>query len=110
MLFQARKDYQKVGLTVSDIDLQINKIFSLPVSLVIFSILSSIMMLNIKLNKSISFTLIFGILLSVIIYYIYYFFGLLGSNNKLPILIAIWMPNLILFLSCLIGIVNINEK
>tara|TARA_B100001996_G_scaffold358246_1_gene322682 strand:+ start:141 stop:275 length:135 start_codon:yes stop_codon:yes gene_type:complete len=43
-------------------------------------------------------------------YYIYYFFGLLGANNKLPILIAIWLPNLILFLSCMVGIVNINEK
>tara|TARA_B100001741_G_C16504514_1_gene576429 strand:- start:1157 stop:1360 length:204 start_codon:yes stop_codon:yes gene_type:complete len=67
-------------------------------------------MLNIRHKNSKTFVLISGILLSVIIYYIYYFFGLLGSNNKLPILVAIWMPNLILFLSCLIGIVNINEK
>jgi len=48
--------------------------------------------------------------LSVIIYYIYYFFGLLGTNNKVPITVAVWTPNLILFLTCLVGIVNINEK
>ena len=31
-------------------------------------------------------------------------------NNKIPVILAIWLPNLIVFLSCLIGIVNINEK
>ena len=34
----------------------------------------------------------------------------MGSNNKIPTILAVWLPNLILFLSCLIGIVNINEK
>jgi len=109
-LYKQRKDFINVGLTVSDIDIKINQIFSVPISLIIFTILSSILMLNIRHKNSKTFVLISGILLSVIIYYIYYFFGLLGSNNKLPILVAIWMPNLILFLSCLIGIVNINEK
>ncbi len=109
-LFSQRKDFIKVGLTVSDIDIKINQIFSVPISLIIFTILSSILMLNIRHKNSKTFVLISGILLSVIIYYIYYFFGLLGSNNKLPIIAAIWMPNLILFLSCLIGIVNINDK
>ena len=109
-LYNQRKDFMNVGLTVSDIDIKINQIFSVPISLIIFTILSSILMLNIRHKNSKTFVLISGILLSVIIYYIYYFFGLLGSNNKLPILVAIWMPNLILFLSCLIGIVNINEK
>ena len=91
-------------------DLYLNKIYSLPISLIIFSLLSSILMLNIKLKKSTTFILISGIMLSVVIYYIYYFFGLLGSNNKIPILLAIWLPNLVLFLGCMIGIININEK
>ncbi len=109
-LVKQKKDFQSVGLNVSDINLYLNKIISLPVSLVIFSILSSILMFSIKQKQSKTFILIFGVLLSVIIYYLYYFFGLLGSNNKIPIYAAIWFPNLILFLSCLIGIVNINEK
>ena len=109
-LYKQKKDFKSVGLNVSDIDIHLNKIFALPVSLVILSLLSSILMLNIKIKQSTTRTLIFGILLSVIIYYIYYFFGLLGSNNKIPIILAIWLPNLLLFLSCLIGIVNINEK
>ena len=109
-LYQQRKDYESVGLNTLEVDIYLNKIFSIPISLIIFAILSSILMLNVKQKKSKSFILILGILLSVTIYYIYYFFGLLGANNKIPILLAIWLPNLILFLSCMIGLVNINEK
>ena len=109
-LLKQKKDFQGVGLNVLDIDIYLNKIISLPVSLVIFSLLSSILMLNIKFKKSKTKKIIVGILLSVVIYYVYYFFGLLGSNNKIPVILAIWLPNLIVFLSCLVGVVNINEK
>ena len=34
----------------------------------------------------------------------------MGLNNKVPAVVAVWLPNLILILSCLIGIANINEK
>ncbi len=109
-LFEQKKDFESVGMAVLDINMHINKIFSIPVSLVIFSIISSLLMFNINFKKSKTLILIVGILLSVIIYYIYYFFGLLGANNKVPTSIAVWMPNLILFLICLMGIVNVNEK
>tara|TARA_B100000700_G_C14977332_1_gene824550 strand:- start:5 stop:1090 length:1086 start_codon:yes stop_codon:yes gene_type:complete len=109
-LMKQKEDFKSVGMAVSDIDLYINKLISLPFSLIIFVILTSILMLNVKFNHSKSFMLIVGILLSVIIYYIYYFFGLLGNNNKVPTEIAVWMPNLILFLACMVGIININEK
>ncbi len=109
-LFQQKKDFESVGLNTLDVDIYLNKIFSLPVSLVIFSLLSSILMFNIKFKKTKTFMVILGILTSVIIYYIYYFFGLLGSNNKIPVILAIWFPNIILFLCSIIGIFNINEK
>ena len=109
-LIDQQKDFQSVGLNSAEITLYIHKLISLPISLVIFSILSSIIMFNFNFRKSKTFILLTGILLSVIIYYIYYFFGLLGNNNKIPIMLAVWLPNLVLFLSCMIGIVNINEK
>ena len=109
-LFKQKKDFNSVGLNASEVDLYLNKIYSLPISLTIFSLLSSILMLNIKFKKSTTFIIILGILVSVAIYYIYYFFGLLGSNNKIPIMLAIWLANLVLFLSCIVRIVNINEK
>ncbi len=109
-LIKQKDDFKNVGLSVSDIEIHLNKILSLPISLVIFLLLASVLMFNIRFKKSMTFMIIVGILLSVIIYYIYYFFGLLGANNKVPILMAIWLPNLVLFLGCLVGVVNINEK
>ncbi len=109
-LIKQKKDFESVGLNSKDIDIYLNKVVSLPISLVIFALFTSILMFNIKIKKSKTFILILGILISVICYYIFYFFGLLGSNNKLPTLLAIWFPNLILFLCCCIGMVNINEK
>ena len=67
-------------------------------------------MFNVNFKKSKVFMIIIGILCSVVIYYIYYFFGLLGNNNKVPITLAVWLPNLILILICTIGILNLNEK
>ena len=109
-LIQQKKDFQSVGLNIKDIDLHLHKLISFPLSLVIFTVLSSILMFSIKFNKSKTFMLILGIILSVIIYYIFYFFSLLGSNNQIPTIAAVWFPNLILFLCCMVGIVNINEK
>ena len=109
-LLEQKKDFESVGLSASEINLYLNKLYSLPISLVIFCLLSSILMLNIKINKSKTFYLILGILISVTAYYIFYFFGLLAANNKIPTILAIWFPNIILLLCCLVGIVNINEK
>lgn len=109
-LYKQKKDFESVGLNSKDIDIYINKLISLPVSLIIFALFTSILMFNIKIKTSKTFILILGILISVIFYYIFYFFGLLGSNDKLPTILATWFPNLILFLSCGIGMININEK
>ena len=109
-LYKQKKDFESVGLNSKDIDIYINKLISLPVSLIIFALFTSILMFNIKIKTSKTFILILGILISVICYYIFYFFGLLGSNDKLPTILATWFPNLILFLSCGIGMININEK
>ena len=76
----------------------------------IMTVFSSIIMINIKKDKPKIFNLILGILLSVVIYYINYFSNLLGENEKLPILLAVWMPQIILILLSLIGLVKINEK
>ena len=63
-----------------------------------------------KVNRTRVFNLILGISLSVIIYYIRYFFNLLGENDKIPIIMSIWFPLIIITILCGIGLVRINEK
>ena len=74
------------------------------------TVFGSIVMLNIKKNKSKIFHIILGIFFSVLIYYINYFSALLGENEKLPEVLSIWLPLIIISLFCTIGLVNINEK
>ena len=52
----------------------------------------------------------FSILISVLIYYINHFFGIIGRNETIPLLVSIWIPLFLLFIISTIGLVKINEK
>ena len=81
-----------------------------PFLITIISVLSATLMLNIGYQKQKLYLIVFGIMLSVIIYYINFFFGTMGINEKLPLIISVWTPIFILFIISLIGLVRINEK
>ena len=103
-------DYKSVGYSTSEVEGYLNKLYSYPIYLMIMTIIGSILMLHIKNFDSKIFNIVGGILFSVIVYYINYFFGVLGDNGKLPIILSIWLPLLILIIICSIGLVTINEK
>jgi len=109
-LNDVKNNYRNLGYSTDEVDVHIQKIFSYPFYLVIMALFSAIIMMNIKHNRPKVFSLIFGIILSVIIYYINYFSAVLGQNLSLPSYISVWTPILIIFLSCIIGLVRINEK
>ena len=105
-----KNDYRKIGYSLTNINIHYQKLFSYPFYLTIMTLFGSIVMLNIKRNKSKIFHIILGTLFSVFIYYINYFSSLLGQNEKLPEVLSIWLPLIIISLLCTIGLVNINEK
>ena len=105
-----RDDYKKIGYSLTNINVHYQRLFSYPFYLTIMTLFGSIVMLNIKRNKSKIFHIILGTLFSVLIYYINYFSSLLGQNEKLPEVLSIWLPLIIISLFCMIGLVNINEK
>ena len=109
-LYNLKKDYEKIGYSSNDIALQFIKLFSYPVTYVVFTIFAFILMINFNKNKSLLFNVVFGILLSVIIYYINFIFSSLGINGKIPIFISVFFPLIILSIISLIGLININEK
>jgi lipopolysaccharide export system permease protein len=109
-LNKMKNDYQSLGYSTLEVDAHTLRIYSYPFYLMIMTVFSAIIMLNIKKDKPKIFNLLLGVLLSVTIYYINYFSNLLGENEKLPILIAIWMPQIILILLSSIGLVRVNEK
>ena len=105
-----KNNYKNLGYSTDEVDVHIQKIFAYPFYLIIMALFSGIIMMNIKHNKPKIFSLIFGIILSVVIYYINYFSAVLGQNLSLPSYISVWTPILLIFLSCAIGLVRINEK
>ena len=109
-LNKIKKDYDSMNYSTTEVNSHIQKIFSYPIYLMIMTVLAATIMMNIKYDKSKVFHLIFGILLSVTIYYIHYFLGVLGKNEKIPIMVSIWMPIILLTIISSIGLVRINEK
>jgi len=109
-LIDLRKNYKLLNYSTVDVDIQIYKIATYPLFLVIMTILSSIIMLNTKKSGSKVIKIIIGLFFSVVIYYINNFFNVMGSTEKIPLIVSIWTPIIFLSLINLIMLVNINEK
>ena len=109
-LHNLSKSYSKIGYSNTDIKIHLNKIYSMPIFYILMTILGFIIINKLKNFKSRFFVIIFGIFVSVIVYYLNYFSGILGNNGMLPIYLSVWVPLLILFLICNIGVIKINES
>tara|TARA_Y100000389_G_scaffold177841_1_gene190485 strand:- start:1010 stop:1894 length:885 start_codon:yes stop_codon:yes gene_type:complete len=109
-LINLRQNYKLLNYSTIDVDMQIYKVATYPLLLIIMTILSSVIMLNTKKNSSKVLKIIIGLFFSVIIYYINNFFNVMGSTEKLPPMVSIWTPIVFLSVINLIMLVNINEK
>ena len=109
-LIDLRNNYKSLNYSTVDVDMQIYKVMTYPLFLVIMTILSSIIMLNTKKSNSKVIKIIIGLFFSVLIYYINNFFYVMGSTEKISLLASIWIPIIFLSLINLIMLVNINEK
>ena len=67
-------------------------------------------MFRLNFIKSKFFLVIIGVLVSVIFYYINYFSILFGKNETLPVEISVWLPQILIFLICALGLTRINEN
>ena len=109
-LHEQIKNYNSLGYSTTDANLHLQKIYSLPLYLVLMTIIGVLIMLKFQFVRSKFFMVIIGVFVSVIIYYLNYFSGLFGSNETLPIKISIWLPHVILVLISILGLIKINDK
>lgn len=103
-------NYSEIGYSTTDVKIHLNKIYSAPIVYLLMTILGLLIMLKFTILKTKFFTIIAGIFFSVLVYYINYFSSLFGTNETMPIYLSIWLPNIIFFLICLVGVININEN
>ncbi len=109
-LLKLRKSYKSLNYSVTDIDSHLYKIISYPIYLTLITIFSALIMFNIGYQKNSFFKITFGIFLSVVIYYINYFVNILGTNEKIPLILSIFLPLVILSIINFISIIKLNEK
>ena len=109
-LFDLKKDFDKLGYSTREILVHLLKLFTTPLLYGILTVLSAIIMMNFSRDKSLLFHIIIGILMSVLIYYMNFIFSSLGNNGKIPIILSIFFPMVIMSFVSIIGLININEK
>ncbi len=109
-LFELKKNYASLGYSTTEVDIQIQKLSSFPLYLLLMTIFSCIIMFNSKKFKSITLKISIGLFCSVIIYYINNFFYVLGNTERISMFVAIWFPLMALSLVNALMLKNINEK
>ena len=109
-LLRLEKDYRAIGYSVNEINIQKHRFYSLPFLLSAMTIIATIIMIYNKFKQKILFNLFIGILFSVLVYYLGNFSNLLGENGKLPLILSVWFPVLMLLSFSIIGVIRLNEK
>ncbi len=109
-LYQLRLNYKKLNYSVTEVDLHLLKLITFPIFLLLMCLFSSLIMLRIKHLSNSTFKIALGLFFSVIIYYINNFFFVLGSTEKITVVMAIISPLLALSSVNLVMFNKINEK
>ena len=109
-LIELKNNYESIGYSATDVKIHLNKIYSIPIYLTLTAIIGALLMLKLNFIKSKFFMIVIGVLVSVIFYYINYFSILFGKNETLPVEAAVWLPQILIFLTCSIGLTKINEN
>ena len=109
-LFELRNNYIKINYSTTEIDVELQKLFSYPIYFALMTIFSAIIMFNTKSFKSNTLKITIGLFLCVVIYYINNLFQVLGNTEKIPIMISVWAALIIIMFMNLILLMKINEK
>ena len=109
-LNKLKENYKSIGYSATEVNLHLNKIYSLPLYLTLTTIIGALLMFKLNYIKSKFFLIVIGVLVSVIFYYINYFSILFGKNETLPVAISIWLPHVIIFLICAFVSIRLNEN
>jgi len=109
-LMKLKDNYKSIGYSATEVSLHLNKIYSLPIYLTLTTIIGAILMFKLTFIKSKFFLVVIGVIISVIFYYINYFSILFGKNETLPVEISIWLPQILIFLICALGLTKLNEN
>ena len=109
-LYELRENYKKLNYSLTEINIQLLKLISYPLYLLLITIFSSIIMLNTKRLEGTTVKISIGLFFSVIIYYMNNFFHVMGNTERISVLTSVLLPLIILSIINFLMITKINEK
>ena len=109
-LLELKKNYVLLNYSTIEINLQIQKIISYPLYLILMTLFSGTLMFRVKKYKSNTLKISIGLFLCVLIYYFNNLFNALGTTEKMNYILSVWLPLIILSLITTVMLFKINEK
>ena len=109
-LYELRENYKNLNYSLTEINLQLLRLISYPIYLVLMTIFSGLIMFNIKSINSSTFKVSLGLFFSVLIYYFSNFFYVLGSTERISLIIAIFTPLFLLSVINASMLYNVNKR
>jgi len=109
-LLELRKNYKSLNYSLIEIDIQLLKLISFPIYLMLMTIFSSIIMMSTKKLKSSILKISIGLFFSVLIYYLFNFFNVLGKTEKIDLFSSVLLPIVLLTVVNSLMIRRFDEK
>ena len=109
-LIELKNNYTQINYSTIEINIQIHKILSYPIYLVLMTMFSAVIMLNSKKFKNNTLKISVGLFFCVIIYYLNNIFNVLGKTEKINYILSVWLPLLILAFIIFLITNRINDK
>ncbi|WP_440919841.1 LptF/LptG family permease [Candidatus Pelagibacter sp.] len=109
-LLELKKNYVLLNYSTIEINLQIQKLISYPLYLILMTLFSGTLMFRVKKYKSNTLKISIGLFLCVLIYYFNNLFNALGTTEKMNYILSVWFPLIILSLITTLMLFKINEK
>ena len=100
----------KKGYNIKLLEEKKHYYLSLPFFLVLMVCLASIFSLGSNDKKQNIYYILLSIITCVVIFYFKNFSMALGATERIPLVISVWSPIIILTVFCSVGIIQINEK
>ncbi len=109
-LLELKKNYNLLNYSTTEIDIQIQKVISYPIYLILMTLFSAVIMFKIKKYKSNTFKISIGLFFCVLIYYFNNLFNALGTTERINYIISIWAPLIFLSIITMLMLIRVNEK
>ena len=109
-LIRNKDDLIRKGYNPSLLEEKKHFYLSLPFFLVLMVFLAGIFALNDNEKKQNTYYILLSIIACVVVFYLKNFSTALGATERIPLLISVWAPVIILSLFCSVGVLQIYDK